>query len=1166
YNYSENTVDWTIKVDCKDNAPINGGSIQEILGDYQSIDFSFIKFYNNEVKSENEFKSGNLEASYDNKFTYTFDGEISGVKIIKLTSKIKDNFPKGSNLKNTAKLYIDKDYINEASKEVQTNVTWIDKSGYYDSSNKTINWTINVKCNGKVIDDFKLKDIFDSKEQELVAKSIFISNNDDGSLVDNASTGDGEQFSITGKLSKDITITYKTKVSDSVLKTAKHQDLGNRAEITGTDIPKNTYADTKVGVEPELLTKTGEFIPSKGTIKWTIVVNKNELELSNATIKDIIPDGLELGKEYVEATDEVVQAIKVDDDVVQCTVNSNNELVYEFEDRTENSKRILEGKHTITYTTKIKDYAKTCIKDGDIARFTNKVTLTTDETEPILKEATIDCKPNVIKKDGKYDYKNNLVKWTITINKDKVNCLKNIVIKDAIPDGQKIVKIDDEYFDVSNSNSKYKNDKRSINYDESTKTITYQYLDEQKPMDDYDVFSYYTEITDNSFFEKHSPNYVGQTETKRVYNDAILTGEDISQVTSKGECPVDVSPIYKSAEYQDKSNVIKWTIAINRNCRDFGDVTVVDELNKALTLQTDSIKVYKISSQDELNKYNVSNADEKSKYIDDTITEDQFLIDGNKLELLLKDVKDTYILEFLTTISENLSNNGRVSNKAYIKTGDNVEETGEKTVENIRFTVGKAAGIGETGELIVNKIADNSEKTPLSGAKFELRDRFGNLVGESKVTGKDGKAVFTDLKFGVKYKITEVEPPEGYEIDTENCSKDFTIDDNADVKKLEFTFVNKSIKGSIKVVKKSADTNEFLKGAKFKVYKDDGDKKFDASKDQDFGEMTEVDSIKKPGIYEIKDLPCGDYWVKETFPPSNYSTSNYSICNEAQKVTIKDSKEVQVGNSADNIFYDSLKKGTVKLTKVDKDYPENKLTGAEFKVYEDKDADGKPDNTNSFVKLEESKTEVGVYTAKLRVGKYVLKERKAPEGFIVAEGYTKFEVTEGKDTIISNDEIHKNFINQCKKGTVKLTKVDKDYPDNKLTGAEFKVYEDKDADGQPDKDSEVVIMKESETGIYTASLRIGKYVLEESKSPEGFIEDEGYTKFEVIANQEIEIYNYELTKTFMDEEGIGNLIIKVKDKNTGSPIKGAHIDIFDENSKKICDEYTDENGEVVTEN
>ncbi len=51
------------------------------------------------------------------------------------------------------------------------------------------------------------------------------------------------------------------------------------------------------------------------------------------------------------------------------------------------------------------------------------------------------------------------------------------------------------------------------------------------------------------------------------------------------------------------------------------------------------------------------------------------------------------------------------------------------------------------------------------------------------------------------------------------------------------------------------------------------------------------------------------------------------------------------------------------------------------------------------------------------------------------------------------------------RGNVQLTKVDKDYPDNKLTGAAFEVYADSNGDKKLDKDDVLIgTLAETETG------------------------------------------------------------------------------------------------------
>ena len=61
----------------------------------------------------------------------------------------------------------------------------------------------------------------------------------------------------------------------------------------------------------------------------------------------------------------------------------------------------------------------------------------------------------------------------------------------------------------------------------------------------------------------------------------------------------------------------------------------------------------------------------------------------------------------------------------------------------------------------------------------------------------------------------------------------------------------------------------------------------------------------------------------------------------------------------------------------------------------------------------------------------MLKELESPEGFILSDEVFPVTVEEDGQVVeisLSNERVY---------GDLRLTKVDKDYPDNKLTGAEF---------------------------------------------------------------------------------------------------------------------------------
>ena len=166
----------------------------------------------------------------------------------------------------------------------------------------------------------------------------------------------------------------------------------------------------------------------------------------------------------------------------------------------------------------------------------------------------------------------------------------------------------------------------------------------------------------------------------------------------------------------------------------------------------------------------------------------------------------------------------------------------------------------------------------------------------------------------------------------------------------------------------------------------------------------------------------------------------------------------EVGQVVEITLTNKAIRGNITLTKVDEEYPENKLTGAVFEVYREGELIG-----------EMTETDVGVYEMKdLTYGEYVVRETKAPEGFLLDENeYSVFIGEHGKTYVIEN-EAGVGFINESQRGWMKIVKTSSD---GKVEDFSFRVT---NADGY-----DMTFTTDANGEILIPDLRIGEYTISE---------------------------------------------------------------------------------------
>ncbi|MEW4235177.1 SpaA isopeptide-forming pilin-related protein [Bacillus thuringiensis] len=266
-------------------------------------------------------------------------------------------------------------------------------------------------------------------------------------------------------------------------------------------------------------------------------------------------------------------------------------------------------------------------------------------------------------------------------------------------------------------------------------------------------------------------------------------------------------------------------------------------------------------------------------------------------------------------------------------------------------------------KLVKVDISDKNKK--LAGAKFKIEDLNGKIVGEL-VTNEEGEVISKDLPIG-NYTLVEVEAPKGYELLKDKITVKIEKDAVAEIK-----IGNKKLPdpmGKMKLVKVDmGDKNKKLAGAKFHI--EDSNKKV-------VGELV----TDEKGEVISKDLPIGNYTLVEIEAPKGYELLKDKIAVKIEKDTVV---EIKIGNKK---LPDPT--GQFEIEKVDDKDSELKLKGAVFQVL---DKEGK--EVSRLITNEKGK----VISNQLAIGKYTIKEIKAPNGYMLLRDPIEIEITEAVKT------------------------------------------------------------------------------------------------------------------------------------------------------------------------
>ena len=380
------------------------------------------------------------------------------------------------------------------------------------------------------------------------------------------------------------------------------------------------------------------------------------------------------------------------------------------------------------------------------------------------------------------------------------------------------------------------------------------------------------------------------------------------------------------------------------------------------------------------------------------------------------------------------------------------------------------------------EVIKTSEDHLIEGVKFHLTGASlsGLPVDEYAVTDSTGKAVFSDVLIGTGYVLSEVDTDVRYVIPE---------DQTAAVEWSKVT--HKSIHNVLKkwnatVTKSDSATgtpqgDAKLSGAVYGVYKG--------------GQLVDTYVTDGNGQFTTVYYACGDDWtIREITPSEGYllDSTVYPVGAEPQRYTVE-------YNPIALDVTEQVIRGGVTLTKVDKDYPENKLEGAVFEVYRDSNRNQKLDAEDELLGTMEELGGGEYALTGLCYGGYFAKEAQAPEGFYLDENAYYFAITTDGETVTVENEAGKGFVNAAQVGSLRIVKTSSD---GKLEGFSFRVT---GANGY-----DQVFQTDAEGFILVEGLRIGDYTVSEVRdgSSDGYLlpADKTASVFEGAVT-EVEMHN-----------------------------------------------------------